>query len=330
MQEQWTKDFFVSYTQADRLWAEWIAWQLEENGYKTVLQAWDFRPGDNFVEMMDRAAKEAERILAVLSPNYLTASYPLDEWTVAFIRSHGTGRRLVPIRVQECTLEGLLSTVIYIDLVGSPEDEAKNILLNGLSKDRGKPPEMPKFPGASSIFPGALPPVWNIPHNRNVHFIGRENFLADLHTALNSRKRPGLAQAIVGQAGVGKSQIAIEYAFRHAADYKVVWWLRAEALASDYGSLAKELKLPEKELSDQNVVVNSVQEWLGQTGKWLLIFDNAESPAELRNFLPRADMGHVLITSRNPNWQGIANVSTVAVLEANDAANFLLSRTELN
>ena len=330
MQERWTWDFFISYNQADLVWAEWIAWQLEENGYKTVLQAWDFRPGGNFVEMMDRATKEAERMLAVLSPDYLTASYPLDEWTTAFIRSHGTGRRLVPIRVQECTPEGLLSPIIYIDLVGSSEDAAKRVLLNGLRKERPKPPDRPRFPGPSSIFPGTLPAVWNIPHNRNVDFIGREDFLADLHTALSSRKRPRLAQAIVGQAGVGKTQIAIEYAFRHAADYEVVWWLRAEALASDYGSLAKELKLPEKELSDQNVVVNSVQEWLGQAVKWLLIFDNAESPAELRNFLPRADMGHVLITSRNPNWQGMANVSTVAVLEANDAATFLLSRTELN
>lgn len=330
MPEQWTWEFFISYNQADRVWAEWIAWQLEENGYKTVLQAWDFRPGGNFIELMHRATKEAERTIAVLSPNYLTAPYPLDEWTVPFVGTQERGRRLVPVRVQECTPEGLLSTIIPIELVGFSEEAAKSALLNGVHEGRSKPPVKPRFPGPSSIFPGTLPPVWNIPHNRNINFIGREDFLADLHTALNSRKRPRLAQAIVGQAGVGKTEIAIEYAFRHAADYEVVWWLRAEALASDYGSLAKELKLPEKELSGQNVVVNSVQEWLGQTVKWLLIFDNAESPAELRNFLPRADMGHVLITSRNPNWQGMANVSTVAVLEANDAANFLLSRSELN
>ena len=329
MQAQWTWDFFVSYNQADRVWAEWIAWQLEENGYKTVLQAWDFRPGGNFIELMHRATKGAERTIAVLSPNYLAAPYPLEEWTVPFVGVQERDRRLVPVRVQKCTLDGLLSTIIYIDLVGFSEEAAKSALLNGVQAGRGKPPIMPRFPGPSSVFPGTLPPVWNIPHNRNLDFIGREDFLADLHTALNSKKRPHLPQVIVGQGGVGKTQIAIEYAFRHAAYYEVVWWLRAEALAADYGSLAKELDLPEKELSDQNVVINSVQDWLGQSAKWLLIFDNVESPVELRNFLPRTDTGHMIITSRNTNWQGLANVSPVMVLEANDAATFLVSRTEL-
>ncbi len=43
------KDFFISYNQADRRWAEWIAWYLEEEGYTTVIQAWDFQPGSNSV-----------------------------------------------------------------------------------------------------------------------------------------------------------------------------------------------------------------------------------------------------------------------------------------
>src|ERR1700736_1789293 len=69
------KDFYVSYNRADRAWAEWIAWQLEEAGYSTVLQAWDFRPGSNFVLEMDKATEEAERTIAVLSPDYLKAHY---------------------------------------------------------------------------------------------------------------------------------------------------------------------------------------------------------------------------------------------------------------
>jgi len=62
------KHFFISYNKADREWAEWIAWALEEAGYSTILQAWDFGPGANFVLEMDKAAKEAERTIAVLSP----------------------------------------------------------------------------------------------------------------------------------------------------------------------------------------------------------------------------------------------------------------------
>lgn len=62
------KDFFVSYNKADRAWAEWIAWQLEEARYTVIVQAWDFRPGGNFVLDMHRAAKETERTILVLSP----------------------------------------------------------------------------------------------------------------------------------------------------------------------------------------------------------------------------------------------------------------------
>src|SRR6266436_5555355 len=84
--EETNKDFSISYNKADRLWAEWIAWQLEAAGYSTVLQAWDFRPGSNFVLEMDKAAVEAERTIAVLSPNYLKALYTQPEWSAAFRR----------------------------------------------------------------------------------------------------------------------------------------------------------------------------------------------------------------------------------------------------
>jgi len=81
------KDFFANCNSADRTWAEWIAWQLEEAGYTTVLQAWDFRPGSNFVLDVQRAATEAERTIAVLSPDYLSARFTQPEWAAAFART---------------------------------------------------------------------------------------------------------------------------------------------------------------------------------------------------------------------------------------------------
>src|SRR5713101_4089153 len=78
------KDFFVSYNRADRAWAEWIAWQLEEAGYTTIVQAWDFRPGSNFVLDMQHAAVEGARTIAVLSPDYLAALFTQPEWAAAF------------------------------------------------------------------------------------------------------------------------------------------------------------------------------------------------------------------------------------------------------
>ena len=80
------KDFFISYTHADQRWAEWIAWQLESEGYTTRIQAWDFLAGSNFVHEMDMAAKQATRTIAVLSPDYFTSHFTSSEWEAAFVR----------------------------------------------------------------------------------------------------------------------------------------------------------------------------------------------------------------------------------------------------
>src|SRR3954468_259451 len=73
-------DFFVSYTSADRPWAEWIAWELEHAGHSVVIQAWDFAPGSNFVLVMHQAAQRARRTIAVLSPAFLQSPYAAAEW----------------------------------------------------------------------------------------------------------------------------------------------------------------------------------------------------------------------------------------------------------
>jgi hypothetical protein len=77
-------DFFVSYTSTDRAWAEWIAWQLEAEGYTVVVQAWDFRAGRDFVQQMHQVVEEAERTIAVLSPAYLDSAFGGAEWRAVF------------------------------------------------------------------------------------------------------------------------------------------------------------------------------------------------------------------------------------------------------
>jgi hypothetical protein len=79
-------DFFISYTSSDRAWAEWIAWQLKEEGASVVLQAWDMVPGLDFVHEMQKATTTAKRTLAVLSPAYFTSQFSEAEWRVAFAK----------------------------------------------------------------------------------------------------------------------------------------------------------------------------------------------------------------------------------------------------
>lgn len=156
------KDFFVSYTSADKTWAEWIAWKLEGAGYSVVIQAWDFRPGENFVVEMQIAAAEAERTLLVLSDDYLKSAFGRSEWAAAFAQDPtGASGRVVPVRVKPCEPDGLLRAIIFIDLVGLSDEDARTRLLEGVDPDRAKPEKEPVFPGggAAPVFPGPQPIV---------------------------------------------------------------------------------------------------------------------------------------------------------------------------
>ncbi len=154
-------DFFISYTGADTTWAEWIAYVLEEASLSVVIQAWDFRPGSNFVLEMQRAAAAAKRTLMVLSPDYLLSRYAAPEWASAFKDDPGgLAHALVPIKVRQCQVVGLLAPLVHINLVGLAEDDARTALLAGLNPGRNKPPARPAFPGtegpaALRDFPGA-------------------------------------------------------------------------------------------------------------------------------------------------------------------------------
>lgn len=154
-------DFFISYTSADERWAEWIGYVLEEEGCSVRVQAWDFRPGSNFVLEMQQAASSAERTLMVLSPDYLKSQFANPEWAAAFAMDpQGLQRALVPVMVRSCEPAGMLKPLVHINVVGLAEDEARRRLVIGIRAGRAKPSTRPPFPGAptnpaTKAFPGA-------------------------------------------------------------------------------------------------------------------------------------------------------------------------------
>ena len=148
-QETKPVDFFISYTSKDRQWGEWIAFELELAGYITVLQAWDSLPGMNFVQMMNEATITSKHTIVVLSEAYLQSKFGFAEWAVAF-REDPMGKegRVLPVRIEECQVKGLLGPIAYIDLAGQGEAKAREILLAGVMRKRAKPPSI-AFPGSS-------------------------------------------------------------------------------------------------------------------------------------------------------------------------------------
>jgi hypothetical protein len=155
------KDFLVSYTAADRAWAEWIAWQLEDAGYQFKIQAWDLSPRGNFVVEMQKAILECKRTIAVFSPNYFSSEFTEAEWIAAFkLDPTGRNEKLIPVCIEACQPPGLLGSITYIDLVGFTEEAARQALLDGVKQGRAKPTRAPAFPGSARprpVFPSAIP-----------------------------------------------------------------------------------------------------------------------------------------------------------------------------
>ncbi len=331
-------DFFISYTSADRTWAEWIAWQLEQAGYSVIIQAWDFQAGSNFVLEMDTAARTAERTIAILSPAYFKSDFTPSEWAAAFRRDpKGEQYALVPVRIRPFEAKGLLGSIVYIDLVGHDEQTARTLLLAGVRGERAKPAAAPSYPLGPSpgaerpVFPGALPTRWNVPYPRNPFFTGREDLLMQLSTALKSGSATASTQpqAISGLGGIGKTQLALEYAYQFHTDYQAVFWVRAdtrENLIADFVSIARLLKLPEQDAQEQLLAVAAVKEWLRTRGQWLLILDNADSLQLVRDFLPPAFGGHLLLTTRAQSMGRLAHSLPVEKLEPPVGALFVLQR----
>ncbi|MEM7352317.1 MAG: tetratricopeptide repeat protein [Acidobacteriota bacterium] len=332
---------FISYTQADRQWAEWIAWQVEAAGHEARIQVWDFDLGGNFVIDMDEAAQWADVTMPVLSPDYLRSKYCKVEWAEAFAKDPvGEEGRLIPVRVQDFNVAGLLGQVVYIDLVGLAIDEARARLVTGLQRGRRKPKTEPPFPGglvdsepaprAEPAFPRAV--FVGVPH-RNPYFTGREGLLGQLHEYLQAARPEALAQAAIqGLGGIGKTQAAIEYVHRFQNHYRCVLWVAAEteaALGASYLRIAQQLRLAE-DGAKLEASVAAVKAWLAREDGWLLVFDNADEPARLRGFLPVSRSGgRVLLTSRASTFTavGLRRPFRLETLEPDEAMRFLLQRT---
>lgn len=154
---------------------------------------------------------------------------------------------------------------------------------------------------AASFARADFPRIWNVPFPRNLFFIGREDVLAQLHTQLQQGQTTALSQAISGLGGVGKTQLAVEYAYRYHQEYQVVLWAHAESvevLSSSYTEMATLLNLPVKDSQEQALIIEAVKAWLRNHRDWLLILDNADELDILPAFLPPRLGGHVIITTR--------------------------------
>lgn len=172
--------------------------------------------------------------------------------------------------------------------------------------------------------------IWNVPYLRNPYFTGRDRLLQQLYKALAAENIVTSSQirAISGLGGIGKTQTAIEYAYRYANEYEAVLWVRAdshETLSDDFAGLASIIDLPEKDEVEQFRAIAAVKQWLQKHGPWLLIFDNADD-ATVLDFLPRQPSGAILLTSRSQDPGLHIKPIEMGKMSQEEGVTFLLRR----
>ena len=181
----------------------------------------------------------------------------------------------------------------------------------------------------------SIPAVWGQVPQRNRHFTGRTELLEQLSQQLGQQDVAAvLPHALQGLGGVGKTQLAIEYAYRASDKYDVVWWISADQpnlIPSQLATLAPRLGLTglAGRLEDAVDAVLDALRRGDPFSRWLLVFDNADQPEQIREYFPVGELGgHVLVTSRNHRWQGAADTVEVDVFSRVESLEFLTRRVQ--
>jgi TIR domain len=317
-------DIFVSYTGTDRDWAFWISKELEALGHRHHVHEWEVNAGDDIYAWMETRHDAADHVLCVVSDEYLTVSnfYSQLERRAALWQAAGKRPRFaLLVVVKSCKLPTLSDHIRRCELFGMPEEVARTRFTDFMTA-RHVPDEV--------TFPGKIVAVSNIPIRVPTHFMGRDDALAEIETALQRDAGRVSITVLHGLRGVGKTVLAAAYADRQRANYRATWWIRAETEAgmrADLVGLGVRLNWVAADVKEEPAVA-AVLERLRHEGEGiLLIYDDALSADELKSHLPRGGATRVIATSNAHAWRGVAEPVEIRVWPKKVGADYLIART---
>jgi tetratricopeptide (TPR) repeat protein len=329
----------VLFSAGDRAWARWITRQLSECGYRAKSVAWIEREnGKNQPTKANGPSSsepgssrlDADGVILLISRGS-AASWRDGHWDylngLTAPGSQSSERvsepAVVPILVGPCALGADATHSMSADLIELDAETCHEELLNAL-RDCGLPAPNPRAGTIEYPLPGRGPHISNI-RAPDASFVGRREEIDLIHAmlhpapaeerigasatgdAVTSSKGSTLHSVVVhGLGGVGKTELVLKCAWEYGSEYDLVWWVQAGTPVSavnDLIDLAKALNLPERANHDETVL--SLWSALRQRDRWLLILDDADDPAVLRNtYWPHINRGHILVTSRTASgWE---------------------------
>ncbi|SCG64256.1 Chromosome partitioning ATPase, Mrp family, contains Fe-S cluster [Micromonospora echinaurantiaca] len=310
----------VQYAAIDRIWAEWISQELIRIGHDCLLVG----PGREEAP----ALEGIDRVVVLLSHDGLTYEGIERYWRREVDRADlRPADFLVPMRVNGPVLPVPASVAGTVDFPNLRADEAVQAVFTALGI-RYTPPGSAAGDLSRIRFPAQHTRHWRVPSRRNPAFVGREATIEELRDRLLDLNG-STAVSLIGMSGVGKTQIALEYVYRFAAAYDIVWWISAdsvEQVTAGFEALGEVLGLPPNREGTGRVdaVLRALRERDGAT-RWLVVLDNAEDPGELADLVPTGP-GDAIITTRDQAWSRSTGEMQVDVFERAESVALLARR----
>jgi hypothetical protein len=286
------KSYFISFAKGDESWAKWLVKILEAEGHTITLS-------DN----SGKLPQPNETLIALLSRAYLDSEAGKDEWVAAYTGDRkGSGRAIIPVRVENVLPEGLLSHRVFIDIFGNISDEERSRrLLAALSHEK----RVLLGSEYQNIADGEIKTVHNLPSAQNAPTDAirelEETLLQDPHS-------------VAVLVGVSARNATLSFAWKHIRKYHTAWLVNAadeDGLDLAYKQIASAKKL--SALSGADEIREAVREWLENDSGYLLIFDGAQDLNLLEMYLPQETRGGIIITVHDAGAASILMLENVII-----------------
>ena len=329
-------EIFFSYAHEDEALRDALEKQLSSLKKQGLIKTWHNRSivaGADWQRAIDERLNLSNIILLLISPDFIASDYCYSVEMRRALERHESGdARVVPIILRPTDWQSLsVAALAALPGNGIAVTLWENIDAAFLDIARGIRKIVEEFTAKLLVEPQIH--HWNVPYRRNAFFTGREEILTALHATFASTPETlTCMQAINGLGGVGKTQVAVEYAYRYQHEYRSVLWMRSDSredLVTDFIQIADLLNLPQKIEANQALVIAAVKRWLQKHANWLLIFDNVEDLDMLNDFVPLIYRGHILITTRSQATGNIPYTREIEKMEAQEGALFLLRRAKV-
>jgi tetratricopeptide (TPR) repeat protein len=333
---------FYSYAHQDKKLRDKLEKHLSGLQRQGIIAGWhngEIEAGSERDAQLKEHLNLSDIILLLISSDFIASDYCYCLEMKQALKRHEQGEaRIIPILLRSVHTQKLpFAFLQFLPMDGKPiakwrdKDaafaEITEAISNVIEEIHAQLPSEP----APSRTAGGLLAWWKVPYTRNAFFTGRTAILEQLHATFLARNVGVFVQTLNGLGGIGKTQIALEYAYRYVQTYQAVFWVAADSqgdLLADFVSIAQVLHLPEQHEPNQALVVTALKEWFQQHEGWLLLFDNVEDVTAVHAFLPTAGKGHILITTRAQATGTIAAPCEIEPMDIQEGTQFLLQRVK--